>query len=46
MAIRIMDPIKDVVWSSMKIPDFDKHLKKAGGHIGPERCGNNKDKGQ
>ena len=26
--------IKDVVWSSVKVPEFDKHLKKAGGHIG------------
>ena len=26
--------IKDVVRSSMKVPEFDKHLKKAGGHIG------------
>ena len=26
--------IKDVVWSSMKVLEFDKHLKKAGGHIG------------
>ena len=24
----------DVVRSSLKIPEFDKHLKKAGGHIG------------
>ncbi len=29
-----MDSIKDVVQSSMKVPEFDKHLKKAGGHIG------------
>ena len=29
-----VDSIKDVVWSSVKIPEFDKHLKKAGGHIG------------
>ena len=29
-----VDSIKDVVRSSMKIPEFDKHLKKAGGHIG------------
>ena len=27
-----MDSIKDVVQSSMKVPD--KHLKEAGGHIG------------
>ena len=26
--------IKDVVRSSMKVFEFDKHLKKAGGHIG------------
>ena len=26
--------IKDVVRSSMKVPKFDKHLKKARGHIG------------
>ena len=26
--------IKNVVQSSMKVPEFDKHLKKAGGHIG------------
>ena len=25
---------KDVVQSSVKVPEFDKHLKKAGGHIG------------
>ena len=29
-----MDPIKDVVQSSVKVPEFNKHLKKAGGHIG------------
>ena len=29
-----MDSIKDVVWSSMKVAEFDKHLKKAGGYIG------------
>ena len=28
------DSIKDVVQSSVKVPKFDKHLKKAGGHIG------------
>ena len=28
-----MDSIKDVVRSSMKVPEFDKHLKKARGHI-------------
>ena len=26
--------IKDVVRSSVKVTEFDKHLKKAGGHIG------------
>ena len=25
---------KDVLRSSVKVPEFDKHLKKAGGHIG------------
>ena len=29
-----VDSIKDVVRSSMKVPKFDKLLKKAGGHIG------------
>ena len=29
-----MDSIKDVVRSSVKFSDFDKHLKKSGGHIG------------
>ena len=29
-----MDSIKDVVRSSVKVPDFNKHLKKARGHIG------------
>ena len=29
-----VDSIKDVVRSSMKVPEFNKHLKKAGGHIG------------
>ena len=28
------DSIKDVVGSSKKFSGFDKHLKKAGGHIG------------
>ena len=28
-----VDSIKDVVWSSMLVPEFDKHLKKTGGHI-------------
>ena len=29
-----VDSIKNVVRSSVKVPEFDKHLKKAGGHIG------------
>ena len=28
-----MDSIKDVVRSSVKVPEFEKHLKKAGGNI-------------
>ena len=35
--IRTGDPRglkKDLVRSSVKVPKFDKHLKKAGGHIG------------
>ncbi len=28
-----VDSIKDVVGSSVKVPEFDKYLKKAGGHI-------------
>ena len=28
-----VDSIKDEVQSSTKVPEFDKHLKKAGGHI-------------
>ena len=28
-----VDSIKDIVPSSMSVPKFDKHLKKAGGHI-------------
>ena len=28
-----MGSIKDVVRSSVKVPEFYKHLKKAGGHI-------------
>ena len=32
--IKDMDPRNDVVRSSVKVPEFDKHLKKAGGHIG------------
>ena len=29
-----MNSIKEVVRSSVKVPEFDKHLKKAGGYIG------------
>ena len=29
-----MDSIEDVVRSSVNVPEFDKHLKKVGGHIG------------
>ena len=29
-----MDPIKGVVRSFVKVPEFVKRLKKAGGHIG------------
>ena len=29
-----VDSIKDVVRSSVKVPEFDKHLKKAGEYIG------------
>ena len=29
-----VDSIKDVVRSSVKVPEFNKHLKKAGGYIG------------
>ena len=28
-----VDSIKGVVWSSEKVPEFDKHLEKARGHI-------------
>ena len=30
----LLDSIKDIVWSSVKVSEFDIHLKKAGGHIG------------
>ena len=30
----LVDSVKDVVRSSIKVPEFDKHLKKARGHIG------------
>ena len=29
-----VDSIKNVVQSSMKVPEFNKHLMKASGHIG------------
>ena len=29
-----VDSVKDVVRSSVKVPEFDKHLNEAGGHIG------------
>ena len=29
-----VDSIKDEIQSSIKVPKFVKHLKKAGGHIG------------
>ena len=29
-----VDSTNDVVRSSVKVPEFDRHLKKAGGHIG------------
>ena len=29
-----VDSMKDVVQSSVKVPEFNKHLIKAGGHIG------------
>ena len=28
-----MNSVKDIVRSSVKVTEFDKHLKKAGGHI-------------
>ena len=41
-----VDSIKDVVQSSVKVPEFDKHLKKAEGHIGRNVVeNNNKDEG-
>ena len=33
--------IKDLVWSSVKVSEFNKYLKKAGGHIGRNVLGNN-----
>ena len=36
-----VDSIKDVVRSSVKVPKFDKHLKKAGGHNRLKYFGNN-----
>ena len=38
-----MVSIKDVVRCSVKVPEFEKHLKKAGGHIGRNGGNNNKD---
>ena len=35
-----VDSIKDVVQSSVSVLEFDKHLKKAGGHW-PKHCENN-----
>ena len=32
--VTLVDSIKDVVRSSVKVLEFDKHLKKAGGPIG------------
>ena len=29
-----VDSIKVIVRSSVKVPNFNKHMKKAGGHIG------------
>ena len=29
-----VNSIKDVIRCSVKVPEFNKHLKKAGGHIG------------
>ena len=29
-----VDSVNDVVRSSVKVPEFNKHLKKAGGYIG------------
>ena len=37
--VELVDSIKDVVRSSVKVPEFDKHLKKAGGHIGRNNKG-------
>ena len=34
-----MNSIKDVDLSSVKVPEFDKHLKKASGHIGRKIVG-------
>ena len=31
--VNLVDSIKDVVRSSVTVPEFNKHLKKAGGHI-------------
>ena len=34
-----LDSIKDVAQSSVKVPEFDKHLKKAGRQYQTKRCG-------
>ena len=34
-----VDSIKDVVRSSVKVPEFDEHLKKAGGRISRNAVG-------
>ena len=31
---KFLDSVKDGVQNSVKVPKFNKHLKKAGGHIG------------
>ncbi len=36
-----LDSIKDVVRSSVNVPEFDKHLNKAGGHISRNVVENN-----
>ena len=44
--IRTCDPvvsIRGVVRNSVKVPDFDRHLKKAGGHIGLNVVEKNRD---
>ena len=36
-----MNSIKDIVRSSVKIPEFDKHLRKAGNNKHLKKAGNN-----